>query len=64
MPSIPKIVSVDDHVIEPPHVWTSRLPKKYLDVGPRVVDNPLKSIRYVGGVLSWEEGSEPGTTVR
>ena len=59
MPTIPKIVSVDDHVIEPPHVWTSRLPKKYLDVGPRVVNNPLKSIRYVGGVLSWEEGSDP-----
>ena len=42
MVSIPKIVSVDDHVIEPPSVWIDRLPKRYLDVGPRVVDKPLK----------------------
>ena len=31
------IISVDDHVIEPPHVWQSRLPKKFLDRAPRVV---------------------------
>ena len=30
------IISVDDHVLEPPDVWQKRLPKKYLDVGPRV----------------------------
>jgi predicted TIM-barrel fold metal-dependent hydrolase len=59
MVSIPKIVSVDDHVIEPPSVWVDRLPKRYLDVGPRVVDKPLKDITYVGGVLTWEEGERP-----
>jgi len=26
-----KLLSVDDHLIEPPHVWTDRLPKKYLE---------------------------------
>lgn len=31
------LVSVDDHVIEPPHVWIDRLPAKYHDVGPRLV---------------------------
>jgi predicted TIM-barrel fold metal-dependent hydrolase len=31
------IISVDDHIIEPPNVWTDRLPKKYLEVGPRIV---------------------------
>ena len=31
------LVSVDDHVIEPPDLWQSRLPAKYLDVGPRMV---------------------------
>jgi len=31
------LVSVDDHVIEPPHVWTDRLPAKYHDVCPRMV---------------------------
>lgn len=31
------LVSVDDHVIEPPHVWTDRLSAKYHDVCPRMV---------------------------
>ena len=31
------IVSVDDHVIEPPNVWMDRLPSKYKDVGPRII---------------------------
>src|SRR5258708_6249307 len=30
------IVSVDDHVIEPPGVWLDRVPKKYADVAPRM----------------------------
>lgn len=33
---LPRLISVDDHVIEPPDVWTTRLPDKYADVGPRV----------------------------
>jgi predicted TIM-barrel fold metal-dependent hydrolase len=33
---IPPIVSVDDHVIEPPHVWETWLPAKYKEAGPRV----------------------------
>jgi predicted TIM-barrel fold metal-dependent hydrolase len=31
------MISVDDHVIEPPHVWTDRLPAKYKELGPRIV---------------------------
>jgi predicted TIM-barrel fold metal-dependent hydrolase len=31
-----KLISVDDHVIEPPHTWVDRLPDRYRDVGPRV----------------------------
>ena len=34
------LISVDDHVIEPPKVWTDRLPAKYQDVGPRMVGSP------------------------
>src|SRR3954468_16897731 len=33
------LISVDDHVIEPPNVWTDRLPAKYQDVGPRMKDS-------------------------
>ena len=25
----PMIVSVDDHVVEPPHLWTTWLPQKF-----------------------------------
>lgn len=51
---IPKFVSVDDHVIEPPHVWTDRLPSKYADVMPRTV-RMRGVMRFVGGVFSFEE---------
>ncbi|MDT3439952.1 MULTISPECIES: amidohydrolase family protein [unclassified Pseudofrankia] len=33
------IISVDDHLIEPPNVWTDRLPAKYRDTGPRWVSD-------------------------
>jgi predicted TIM-barrel fold metal-dependent hydrolase len=29
------LISVDDHVIEPPNLWIDRLPAKYRDLGPR-----------------------------
>jgi predicted TIM-barrel fold metal-dependent hydrolase len=31
------LISVDDHVLEPPDLWQSRLPAKFRDVGPRLV---------------------------
>jgi predicted TIM-barrel fold metal-dependent hydrolase len=30
-------ISVDDHVVEPPHMFDGRLPQKYADAAPRVV---------------------------
>ena len=44
MSEFPKIVSVDDHVVEPPDTWSSRLPKKYADVGPRIVYAPVGEV--------------------
>ena len=32
------LISVDDHLIEPPDVWSTRLPKKFLDEGPRIIE--------------------------
>lgn len=57
MPEIPKIISVDDHVVEPADVWQSRLPKKFLDVGPRVERAPLGEMIFIGGKFSYAEGS-------
>jgi predicted TIM-barrel fold metal-dependent hydrolase len=36
MPTLPRIISVDDHVIEPKHIWVDRLPARYRDRGPRL----------------------------
>ena len=33
-----QLISVDDHVIEHERVWLDRLPGKYLEVGPHIVE--------------------------
>ena len=38
-------VSVDDHVVEPPTLWTDRLPAKYADRAPRVVRTRTTALR-------------------
>ena len=30
------LISVDDHVLEPPDLWQKRLPVRYRDVGPEL----------------------------
>ena len=45
---LPLIVSVDDHVIEPPSVWTERLPAQLREQGPRVVRLPAGELRLEG----------------
>ena len=45
----PKIVSVDDHVVEPPHVWERWLPAKHREKGPRVERRGIGTMRHVGG---------------
>jgi predicted TIM-barrel fold metal-dependent hydrolase len=43
------MISVDDHVLEPPGVWQDRLPERYLDAGPRIVyDNGDEFWQYEG----------------
>ena len=45
--SLDWLISVDDHVIEPPNVWLDRLPKKYLDVAPRMEETEKGAVwRY------------------
>ena len=52
MAELPKIISVDDHIVEPATTWTDRLPSKYHDVGPRIVRAPMGEITFVGGKVS------------
>jgi len=56
---IPRIVSVDDHVVEPPDLWSSRLPSRYKEVGPRVELHPMAGAPVlVGGAYVEEPGTE------
>ena len=62
----PRMISVDDHVVEPPDVWTSRVPAKFRDACPQPADEDgtivwrfagkQKPIAELGGRL-FAEGS-------
>jgi predicted TIM-barrel fold metal-dependent hydrolase len=59
MKEVPRIISVDDHVVEPADLWQSRLPAKYLDRGPRVVRQKIKLGRGEGGgPTGWIEADD------
>jgi predicted TIM-barrel fold metal-dependent hydrolase len=45
---LPKIVSVDDHVVEPAHLWETWLPAKHRARGPRIERHRIGSIRMSG----------------
>jgi predicted TIM-barrel fold metal-dependent hydrolase len=55
---LPRFVSLDDHVIEPPDVWQSRLPKRYRDIGPRVELLPEGTVALEGGRFRERPGTE------
>jgi predicted TIM-barrel fold metal-dependent hydrolase len=55
---IPLIVDVDAHVVEPADLWTSRLPAKYREIGPRVRYLPSGQPKLVGGSYVEEPGTE------
>jgi predicted TIM-barrel fold metal-dependent hydrolase len=49
MAELPKIISVDDHVVEPAHTWQSWLPAKFRERGPRIERRGIGEIKHVGG---------------
>ena len=46
---IPKIISVDDHLVEPAHLWQTWLPEKFKAAGPRVERRGIGSMKHIGG---------------
>ena len=52
---IPKIISVDDHVVEPAHVWETWLPMKFRERGPKVVRRGVRGIQFAGAGVYREE---------
>ena len=59
LPADVKPISVDDHVIEPPHLWQSRLPAAYRERGPRVVEleNGTEAWLYEDQVIQTVRGN-------
>ena len=47
--ALPKIISVDDHVVEPRHVWQTWLPEKWRERGPKVVDKRWGGFKHLSG---------------
>ena len=55
---LPKIISVDDHVVEPPHLFGRWLPAKYRERGPHAERRGIGTMRHVGGG-SYEQTFDP-----
>ena len=57
MPTIPRIISVDDHVVEPAHVWKDWMPSRFADRAPRIERRGIGPMVHVGGgsyEISWD----------
>ncbi|MCW2717322.1 hypothetical protein [Pseudonocardia sp.] len=49
-----KMLSTDDHLIEHPKLWSGRLPKKFLEAGPHIVEQPRPNGGPPSEVWSYE----------
>jgi predicted TIM-barrel fold metal-dependent hydrolase len=43
------VISTDDHIVEPPHMWEGRFPAKLADAAPRVVETDDGGQRWLWG---------------
>jgi predicted TIM-barrel fold metal-dependent hydrolase len=50
LPANARLMSADDHMIEPPHLWVDRVPAKYREACPRIVE--------IDGRQAWEYEGE------
>ncbi|MEV4235345.1 MULTISPECIES: amidohydrolase family protein [unclassified Nocardia] len=49
-----KLLSTDDHLIEPPRLWVDRLPAKYREAGPRIVEQDREGYAAPAEVWTYE----------
>jgi predicted TIM-barrel fold metal-dependent hydrolase len=54
-----KLLSTDDHLIEHPKVWSDRLPARFLEAGPRIVEQPTSSGGAPAEVWKYEDRTYP-----
>src|SRR5262245_38396561 len=56
---LPRLISVDDHVIEPEHVWRDNLPPRYREAGPTIVRRRGRSaVRNKAWVLAEDDSAD------
>jgi predicted TIM-barrel fold metal-dependent hydrolase len=55
---MPSIIDVDAHVVEPADVWSSRLPARYREVGPRINYLPAGEVKLDGSMYIEAPGTE------
>ena len=46
---LPRIISVDDHIVEPAHLWETWLPARFRDRGPKVERRGIGDMAHIGG---------------
>lgn len=56
---LPRIISVDDHVVEPQDLWQRELPARWKARGPKVVREKVRT-DYVGGVYNFSRDAPDG----
>jgi predicted TIM-barrel fold metal-dependent hydrolase len=57
---LPLLVSLDDHLVEPPQLWVERLPARYREAGPHVVRERIAEATRPGYLTSYD-GAQVGT---
>lgn len=57
-----KIISSDSHIVEPPHLWSSGVPREYKDRAPRVIEKGGVDYWFVDGIRcnSFAGGAQVG----
>ena len=59
---LPRIISVDDHVVEPAHLWSRWLPAKHRDRGPRIERRGIAGTTHIGPgryEIDWDQDGAP-----
>jgi predicted TIM-barrel fold metal-dependent hydrolase len=56
---MPRIISVDDHILEPPALWQEQLPASLRDRGPRVVREKVR-LEFKGGHYGFTRSADDG----
>ncbi|MDV6271868.1 amidohydrolase, partial [Rhodococcus globerulus] len=52
------LISTDDHLIEHPKLWSDRLPKKFLDAGPRIIEKVMPRSVHAGDGARGDAGTK------